>query len=482
MAPLEEVTTSSLDALKLYAEAGTFMDLGEYEQAIDLLTQAVELDPEFSMAWRGIAISLGNMGLDRAREHDALERAYANRDRLTERERNLTIAHYNYTVTDDLDEVVRAYERILDRNPDDIAALNNLSIVYNIDRFEPAKAEELLTRAVNGPAESYSAHFNLVVSLFNQGKFEEADAALARWMERFPTSADHYFHRTSLAAHRYDFEQAMEIQDSAVAAYPGLEQGVYMSYNLKGAFEMGMGRISRAEELWRDGFRRAQDRDRPDWAFRYARNLANLEMWFRDRPEQALVELARFDDAFPLEGMPALNRPYFGMVGSWSRAGDPERARQLLDEQEEALPAAEQSTQHRNRLLTARANIVFAEGDAARAADLYTEYRRIETCGACFLELLGEAQTELEEYEAAIESYETWLTNPVFSNFQFRSQYIPVVLERLARLYEEIGDSARAADYYEQFAAYWADPEPELQTAVETARSRAASLRASISD
>lgn len=481
-APLEEVTTSSLDALKLYAEAGGLMDRGEYDEALDLLDQAVALDSTFAMAWRGIAISLGNMNVDRARQHDALSRAYAHRDRLTPRERDLATAQYHYTVTQDLDEVIRAYQRVLDRNPDDMTALNNLSIVYNMDRWQPARAEELLVRAVNGPAESYSAHYNLVVSLFNQGKVDEAWAALDRWRERFPLSPDQFGHRYTLLTHERRWDEAEAVLDSAETEYAGLDQVVFGVLEARAVVEAGRGQIGRAEAVWRDGLRRAMDKDRPDWGFRYARSLASIELWFRDRPERALAEVRRFEESFPLEDAPPLNRPYFGLVGVYSRAGDPARARALLAESETVLPPEDQSAGYRNRLLTARANIDLAEGKPDEAASLYEEYRRIETCGPCFLDVLAQARAEAGDTDGAITTYEDWLDHPAFADNDFRALFVPIVLERLARLHDQKGDAARAADYYERFASYWVDPDPELQPAVSAARSRAATLRASISD
>jgi tetratricopeptide (TPR) repeat protein len=481
-APLEEVTTSSLDALKLYAEAREQMDLGDYQQSVDLLMQAVESDSAFAMAWRAIAVSLGNMDVDRDRQHDALSRAYANRDRLTERERHLTTAHYHYQVTEDLDEVIRAYQRVLEKNPDDPVAVNNLAIIYNVERWEMARAEELLTRALNGPAESYSIHYNLVVSLFNQGKVDEAWAALDRWIERFPQSPDHFEHRVALLAHQYRWDDAEAYSDSATAAYPALDQVTFKVIADRGVFELGRGHVRRAEAQWREGFRRAVEKSRPDWAFEYARGLARIQQLINDRPDRALDEMRGFEEAFPLDAIPPLNRPYFQLIAMYARTGDPARARQLLAESEEALPPDEQGRGHRTRLLTARAHIALGEGNAEEARRLYEEYRRLETCGPCLLDLVAEAEAEAGQLEAAIASYEEWLAQPEFSGYGFRTLFIPVAFERLARLYDEMGDAHRAADYYEQFASFWSDPDPELQGAVRAARSRAATLRESVSD
>jgi tetratricopeptide (TPR) repeat protein len=224
------------------------------------------------------------------------------------------------------------------------------------------------------------------------------------------------------------------------------------------------------------------EKGRPDWGFRFVRGLVGLELWIRSRPDRALAEVRRFEEEFPLADIPPLNRPYFGLIATLSRAGDPARGRALLDELEIELPADAQSVGHRNRLLTARANIAAAEGSLDEAAALLEEYRRIETCGPCFLDVLAPVQAGLGQMDRAIASYEAWLTQPEFSGYGWRAVFVPVALERLARLYDEKGDAARAADYYERFASFWSDPDPELQGAVRAAESRAATLRDSVSD
>ena len=84
--PLEQVTTGSLEALRLYTEGNRASDLGESEQAISLLKQAVAIDSGFAMAWRKLAVAYSNSGSGQALV-DAATRAYAHRDRLPEMER-----------------------------------------------------------------------------------------------------------------------------------------------------------------------------------------------------------------------------------------------------------------------------------------------------------------------------------------------------------------------------------------------------------
>ncbi|MCK5411005.1 MAG: hypothetical protein KAJ67_02855, partial [Gemmatimonadetes bacterium] len=127
--PLEQVTTGNLEALRKYSQAVRSLQLGENPQrAVTLLEEAVTLDPQFAMAWRKLGVELGNQGESRERQVEALSMAFEYRNRLTERERYLTMGSYYWTVTGENDKAITAYQNMLDLNPDDTWALNNLGI------------------------------------------------------------------------------------------------------------------------------------------------------------------------------------------------------------------------------------------------------------------------------------------------------------------------------------------------------------------
>ena len=64
------------------------------ERGLALLDEAVALDTGFAMAWRKIAVLLGNDDRDRTRALAAISTAYRHRERLTEMERLLTEGYY----------------------------------------------------------------------------------------------------------------------------------------------------------------------------------------------------------------------------------------------------------------------------------------------------------------------------------------------------------------------------------------------------
>src|SRR4029077_7215577 len=92
-APLEQTTTSSLEALQAYSFAlKSFHDKGNMA-AVPFCTRAVELDPEFAMAYIALGSIYVNLNQDGvAREN--FEKAYALRERASEREGNEIRANF----------------------------------------------------------------------------------------------------------------------------------------------------------------------------------------------------------------------------------------------------------------------------------------------------------------------------------------------------------------------------------------------------
>lgn len=127
--PLEQATTRSLDAFKAYDLGRRRHFAGQFFEAIPLYRRAVELDPEFAIAYAALAITYGT-----AREDDlAAEfaaRAFALRDRVTERERFYIANRYYVDVLGATDKSIEVMETWKQTYPRDFVPRTNLSARY----------------------------------------------------------------------------------------------------------------------------------------------------------------------------------------------------------------------------------------------------------------------------------------------------------------------------------------------------------------
>jgi serine/threonine protein kinase/Flp pilus assembly protein TadD len=143
--PLAQATTSSLEALKAYSFAHSKYAQGDQAGAVPLFQHAIELDPDFAMAYADLGRSyqvLNKYDLMDA----ALKKAFALRNRVSERE-NLSISTaYHLFVTQDVDktiEVSELWERTYpkDELPHRILGLENMGLGHwerSIEEFRKA--------------------------------------------------------------------------------------------------------------------------------------------------------------------------------------------------------------------------------------------------------------------------------------------------------------------------------------------------------
>nr|MDP9146717.1 hypothetical protein [Acidobacteriota bacterium] len=108
--PVEDATTSSLDALHAFSEGLAAHQVHRDELAIPQLQRAVEVDPNFAMAWALLGVCSGNIRATH-QEQEALRKGFELKDRASEREQLYISAHYYGEVTGELDKQVETYER-----------------------------------------------------------------------------------------------------------------------------------------------------------------------------------------------------------------------------------------------------------------------------------------------------------------------------------------------------------------------------------
>jgi serine/threonine protein kinase/tetratricopeptide (TPR) repeat protein len=126
--PIEEATTSSLEALKAFTLGNAQRARGSDIDSIPFYKRAVELDPNFAMGYATLAAVYSNLGESALAPANA-QKAFALRDRVSERERLYVAAHF-YTNNGDLDKSIEQYllwEKIY---PRDWIPYNNLCSIY----------------------------------------------------------------------------------------------------------------------------------------------------------------------------------------------------------------------------------------------------------------------------------------------------------------------------------------------------------------
>lgn len=139
--PLKKVTTSSLEALKIYSQGIDHHLMMDFEGARKYYENALEIDTGFTSA----KASLGNLlveKFDPVKGRELLSQAVKSVDNLTERERLGILTFYAVNVEKNLPKGIEYAKMRIELYPDDAAARNNLGWYYfNSDQFEEALEE-----------------------------------------------------------------------------------------------------------------------------------------------------------------------------------------------------------------------------------------------------------------------------------------------------------------------------------------------------
>jgi serine/threonine protein kinase len=139
--PLEQATTSSLEALQNYTAGIAVLSQGHFLAAVPLFERATALDPNFAMAYQYISVAYNNAGdVERMREYSG--KAFALIDRVSEYERDLIAALYYADSVGELDKAIDTYRSGIRNYPREWGFHNSLSVDYiDLGKFEEGLKE-----------------------------------------------------------------------------------------------------------------------------------------------------------------------------------------------------------------------------------------------------------------------------------------------------------------------------------------------------
>jgi len=169
---METLSASSLAAVHEYAVAMQGLSDGKDADARRSFSKAVDLDPNFGLAYAGMAVASRNLAENEEAEK-YVRQAMSHIDRMTERERYRTRGMF-YFVTGDREKCVDEYSGLIAQYPSDVAAHTNLGVCYQHLR-NVRKAIEETRRASEILPKRALYHFNLARDEIYAGDFQAAE-------------------------------------------------------------------------------------------------------------------------------------------------------------------------------------------------------------------------------------------------------------------------------------------------------------------
>ena len=269
--PLSQATTSSLEALKQFSLGVRAGMQKSTTQSIAYYQRAVELDPNFAAAYRGLANSYASLAeLGRASEYQG--KAFEFRTHSSEREKLAIAADYYRFVTGELDKSAQTYQEWIENYPRDDAAYSALGIAYSslaqYDKAADAHRENLrLAPDVGAP------YMNLGNCLLALQRFDEArQTAKSALAQNF----DDYILRNELYALAFIGQDgpAMEEQVAWFRSQPDSE---HFGLALESDSQAYSGHLSKARDLTKQAIESAVRTDSKENAAIWQANQALRE-------------------------------------------------------------------------------------------------------------------------------------------------------------------------------------------------------------
>jgi len=505
--------TSSLDAYKYFLEGQEKYEKLYFADALKNLEKAVELDPQFAIAYRYLARTYRQLRNTQL-ETEALVKAKSFSGKATEKERLYIEADYARRVEKNRDkafgllqEIVSKYPREKDAHyllfssyrqqkmyPEAIAEankalgldpkwgfiLNDLGYMYlAMEDFN--KAEEYLKRAVSAAPEDANPLDSLGQLYFLTGRLDEA---VAHYKEAVRIKPD--FGSEDLIAYIYavkgNYAEAMSWLDQFILATPS-KSWQSLGYWWKSIFNHVQGKREQArvemERAW-GAWKSIGDRNGTALAellqafFYYDRGEFDASIkQFSEYQKDVKEALPQSDRISTIE-----NDLWLGLL-EWKQ-GQIEAAKQKLDHirslfSELPEDTGEVAAQLKKNYKILQAEIWLSEGRAAEAISFLEKefrlhipifypgsYPRVFTLYNFPLDqdVLARAYQKMGNMDKAIVEYKKSLTFDPAS--QDRRMLNPVYHYRLARLYEQKGLREEAKKEYARFLGLWKEADPSI--------------------
>jgi DNA-binding SARP family transcriptional activator/Flp pilus assembly protein TadD len=471
-AQLAPVTTSSLTALRIYADAERAFDRRDYARAADHLEEAVALDPEFAMGWRLLAAALANTQADRPRQLHAVQRAWELRHGLPPRERHLAAATYHLNITRNSHAAGDHYRSVLEIHPNDETALNNLALLLN--RAGDFETAGLLLERTTARRPSAGQYLNLVRMRLAQGRLTDAltvaETLTARHSDALSAAEAQFAVRISLG----DVEGARAAVEPLLdLARPARERA--WAHDRLARLALWRGSLQDARAHFTSAEHVVDDARAGLNAFAWRISHAYAEAVLGD-PSRVAELLVGTDAELLAAKQPPHGRYHDHQALVLAFAG-------LTHEAESTLQALDDDVSPdfrdlmRMRTAIARALLSLHHGDASGAVHELEAIRAAEACRYCGAAVMGQALLEAGRLrDAAIEWEHVLQGRDTFEDFGFTIVLQLWVMQRLPALYERLGEKQAALQHHQRLVTLWQHADDELLPIVQHAHERIRAL------
>jgi eukaryotic-like serine/threonine-protein kinase len=442
---IERATTPSLEALKTYNLGNNERARGTEIAAIPFYERAVELDPNFAMAYATLGTIYSNLG-DDERSSEYITKAYDRRERASELEKLYISSHYYEFVTGDLDKTINIYDLWKQTYPRDWTPPNNLAVDYNESSGQFEKAVEDAGNAIRLEPKHPFPKQALARAYMGLNRFDEAKAVWDQVLRQAPDSSLGGLYQLSFAQN----------DTSAMQRYAAMGEGKPWAYRLvqyEADAAGSRGQWQNVRALYEKAFDLARQNKLMTSAAGIRGWEAITEAQFGD------VKQARKDAAEAIgmsHGRAVLSLGALGLALS----GASRESQTIVDEAARRFP--QDTVTNSVWLPMARAAIAINNGrpsDAIQLLHAALPYEFGELNSFLPTYLRGQAHLRMKDGTNAASEFQKILDH---RGVDPTSPRYALAHLGLARAYVLQGDKTKARTAYQDFFALWKDADPDI--------------------
>ncbi|MBZ5497461.1 MAG: tetratricopeptide repeat protein [Acidobacteriia bacterium] len=453
--PLDEATTSSLEALRNYTLGEEQRQKVGDEESIPFYKRAVELDPNFALAYARLGTIYFNIG-DAGLSQEYTRKAFELKNRVSELEKFYLSSHYYEFVTFELDKALEAYDLWAKTYPRDFTPVLNTGVIYG-DQGQFEKALEKAQEAMRLEPDHLLSYVNLGADFISLGRYDEAEAIIAQAATRKLEDQSFHFFKYFIAFARND-GRGMQAQLDWARGKPS--EDVFVAS--EAATSAYAGKLRQARALYARAGEMAKLNGHRQRAAIHLLDLAGAEALFGNADQaRRQVSAALQLDSGGLNTGPA--------AAVLAAAGDRAQAEKLAKQLHEQYPKGTMINAVELPIIRS-----YIDTDPARIiVDLEAAqpYER----GAPEV-IYRNAEAYLMENSAAQALVEFRKLLSSASHFKMAAPVRALARLGLARAYARQGDNANARTAYQDFLALWKDADSDLPI-LQRAREEYAKLR-----
>jgi serine/threonine protein kinase/Flp pilus assembly protein TadD len=454
--PLQQATTSSLEALKAYTAGWNAAPATGFASAVPHMKRAIAIDPKFAVAYGFLGHFYKNIG-EAELAAESTRKAYELRDRATDRERLHILFFYDRNVTGNLKKARQTLESWAQTYPRDSAPLSLLSGRTTQCTGAYERGLEAARKDLALDPDDIFGYESLADHSLSLNRFVEAEKALRRAAERKLESPDLSSFRYRLAFFNGD-EAGMQREISRSRGDTATEDLLLHQEALVLAHS---GRMREAATKWHRAIALAEQNGDRERAGLYAGAVAICEAHFGN----AAAARQRALSALDLGKGPDIE---YSAAYAMAISGDVPASEKLVGDLDKRFP--EDTIVQFQYLPVLRALLALAHKDGLSAIERLEPALPYDAAlpGTAFLAnfgglypayVRGEAYVVAQRGREAVAEFQKVLDHP---GVVFADPVGVLAQLQMGRAFAAAGDQARSKSAYQHFFDLWKSADSEI--------------------